>query len=65
MSNRDLTTGALALLLRHDLTGCIQAGHQAAGLPERLAETAALDRTTRKLCLRMSERLIDARGVEV
>ena len=63
MSNHDLTTGALALLLRHDLTGCIQAGHQAAGLLERLAETTALDRTTRELCLLMSDRLLDARGV--
>ena len=65
MSNRDLTTGALALLLRHDLTGCIQAGHQAAGLLERLAETAALDRATRERYLRMSERLLNARGAEV
>lgn len=63
MSHHDLTTGVLALLLRHDLTGCLQAGHQAAGLLERLAETGALDRTTRELCLLMSDRLLDARGV--
>jgi hypothetical protein len=64
MSNHDLTTGALTLLFRHNLTGCIQAGHQATGLLERLAETAALDRTTRELCQRMSDRLLDARGLE-
>ncbi len=44
-------------------TGCAQAGHQAGGLLERLAETTALDRTTHELCPRMSKRLLDARWV--
>jgi hypothetical protein len=57
MPNPDLATGALILLLRHDFTGCARAAHQAAGLLERIAESAGLDTESRDLCRRMSDRL--------
>ena len=58
MHERDLWAGALNLLMRHELSGCGHAARQAAGLLERLAEQPNVDRETRMLCERMSERLV-------
>lgn len=52
-----LLAGALSLLLHHDLTGCAQAGRQAADLLDRLAEQPGLDGETRRLCDRMATQL--------
>lgn len=60
MPHAELLAGALSLLLQHTLTGCAHAGHQAAGLLERIADQQDLDRETRQLCERMSQRLADA-----
>lgn len=59
MPHAELLAGALILLLQHNLTGCHHAGHQAAGLLERLADQQDLDRGTRTLCEQMSQRLTD------
>lgn len=53
-----LLAGALDQLMRHTLTGCTQAGHQAARLLDALAECRDLDGDTRELCGRMSEHLV-------
>jgi len=59
MPHAELLAGALILLLQHNLTGCIHAGHQAADLLERLADQQELDQGTRSLCEQMSLRLTD------
>lgn len=56
-SNTALLTGALDHLMRHSLTGCRQAAHQAARLLDALSERADLDGETRTLCGRMCDRL--------
>lgn len=56
-SNTALITGALGHLMRHTLTGCGQAAHQAAQLLDVLSERSDLDSDTRSLCGRMSEHL--------
>lgn len=58
-----LYAGALAELLRHQLSGCRHAAWKAADLLERLARLPGIDDETRKLCDRMSERLAHAGGV--
>lgn len=57
MLESDLWAGALNLLMRHELSGCSHAARQAAGLLDRIAEQPDVDRETRTLCERMSERL--------
>lgn len=57
MENTALLTAALDHLMRHALTGCRQAGHQAARLLDELSDRADLDRETRRLCCRMSQEL--------
>jgi len=52
-----LLTGALDHLMRHQLTGCTQAAHQAARLLDALAESADVDVITRGLCGQMCDRL--------
>lgn len=52
-----LWAGALSLLLRHDETACPKSGQQAADLLDRLADDPTLDRETRALCARASDRL--------
>ena len=59
MPNTELFAGALSQLLRHDLSGCPRATHQAADLLERLSCLSWLDDETRELCDRMSEQLSD------
>ncbi len=56
-SNTALYAGALDHLMRHALTGCGQAAHQAARLLDALAERADVDQETRSLCGRMCDRL--------
>jgi len=56
-NNTALLTGALDQLMRHTLTGCIHAAHQAARLLDVLAERSDLDQETRALCGRMCEQL--------
>jgi len=56
-SNTALVTGALDQLMRHSLTGCGQAAHQAARLLDVLSESPSLDQETRSLCGRMCDRL--------
>jgi|JFJP01.1.fsa_nt_gi hypothetical protein len=55
--NTALLTGALDQLMRHTLTGCGRAAHQASRLLDLLAEQSELDSETRELCGRMSEEL--------
>ncbi|HNQ04071.1 MAG TPA: hypothetical protein PKH69_05605 [Thiobacillaceae bacterium] len=62
-SNTALFAGALDQLMRHSLTGCGQAAHQAARLLERLSECADLDHDTRGLCVRMCDKLEAGMGV--
>lgn len=57
MTPNALWAGALSLLLSHNETGCPKSAHQAAGLLDRLADDPALDRETRSLCARASDRL--------
>lgn len=52
-----LCTGALALLLRHELTGCARSAAQAAELLERIADAPGVDDDMRRLCAEASERL--------
>jgi hypothetical protein len=61
-SNTALYAGALDQLMRHTLTGCGQAAHQAARLLDALSERSDVDQETRSLCERMGE-LLDARHV--
>jgi hypothetical protein len=61
-SNTALLTGALDHLMRHALTGCEHAAHQASRLLEQLSERADVDRDTRLLCERMSEKLAADQG---
>jgi hypothetical protein len=56
-SNTALYAGALDQLMRHTLTGCGQAAHQAARLLDVLSQRADVDHETRSLCDRMCERL--------
>jgi len=53
----ELCIGALALLLRHGLTGCPRSAEQAAGLLERIADVPGVDRDMRQLCAEASLRL--------
>ena len=55
-----LYAAALSELLRHQLSGCRHAAWKAADLLERLTQLPGLDRETRELCERMSERLAQA-----
>lgn len=52
-----LYIGALDHLMRHALTGCGHAAHQAARLLDVLAQRPDVDSDTRQLCGRMCERL--------
>lgn len=52
-----LIAGALDQVLRHQLSGCPQAAHQAARLLDAIAERPDVDQETRYLCGKMSERL--------
>ena len=56
-SNTALLAGALDHLMRHSLTGCVQAAHHAAQLLDVLSDRNDLDSDTRSLCGRMSELL--------
>jgi hypothetical protein len=56
-SNTALYAGALDQLMRHELTGCRQAAHQAARLLDVLSERVDLDQETRRLCGRMCDKL--------
>lgn len=56
-SNTALYAGALDHLMRHALTGCGQAAHQAARLLDALTERVDVDHETRSLCGRMCELL--------
>ena len=58
-----LLAGALDQLMRHSLTGCRQAAHQAARLLEVLSESPEMDQDTRRLCGRMSDSLAAGEGV--
>ncbi len=55
--NTALFAGALDHLMRHALTGCGHAAHQAVQLLDALSERPEIDRETRILCGRMCERL--------
>lgn len=55
--NTALYAGALDQLMRHELTGCQHAAHQAARLLDVLSECGEVDAETRALCGRMCERL--------
>ncbi|NTV11923.1 MAG: hypothetical protein HGA47_14320 [Zoogloea sp.] len=61
MPSNPLWAGALSLLLRHSLTGCVHSAHQAADLLDRLADSPELDRETRNLCEEVSQRLTTPR----
>jgi hypothetical protein len=61
-SNTALYAGALDQLMRHALTGCEHAAHQAARLLDALSERADVDCDTRSLCDRMREKLEAERG---
>ena len=52
-----LYIGALDHLMRHALTGCGHAAHQAARLLDVLAQRPDVDSETRRLCGCMCERL--------
>lgn len=56
-SNTALYAGALDQLMRHELTGCRQAAHQAARLLDVLSERVDVDQETRRLCGRMCDKL--------
>ena len=56
-SNTALLTGALDQLMRHALTGCSHAAHQAAQLLDVLETRPDVDPETRSLCGRMSDLL--------
>lgn len=56
-SHAALLAGALDQLMRHQLSGCEHAAHQAARLLDALAERPEVDRETRYLCGKMCERL--------
>ncbi len=56
-SNTALYAGALDQLMRHELTGCRQAAHQAARLLDVLSERVDVDQETRRLCGRMCDML--------
>ena len=56
-SNTTLYAGALDQLMRHALTGCGRAAHQAARLLDALSERHDVDQETRALCGRMCEQL--------
>ncbi|MCP5277774.1 MAG: hypothetical protein H6935_05345 [Thiobacillus sp.] len=56
-SNNALLAGALDHLMRHALTGCAKAAHQASRLLDVLSERSDVDSGTRVLCGRMSEKL--------
>lgn len=56
-TNTALLTGALDHLMRHSLTGCEHAAHQATRLLEVLSERSDVDNETRRLCGRMCEKL--------
>lgn len=56
-SNAPLLAGALDQLMRHSLTGCRQAAHQAARLLDALSERVDVDQETRRLCGRMCDKL--------
>jgi hypothetical protein len=43
--------------MRHALTGCGHAAHQASRLLDALSERADVDSETRALCVKMCERL--------
>ncbi|MEW6678449.1 MAG: hypothetical protein AB1421_11050 [Pseudomonadota bacterium] len=61
-SSTALVTGALDQLMRHSLTGCRQAAHQAARLLDVLSESPDLDQDTRSLCGLMCDRLEAGEG---
>lgn len=61
-SNTALFAGALDHLMRHALTGCEQAAHQASRLLDVLSERSDVDSDTRKLCGRMCDKLEAGRG---
>ncbi len=61
-SNTALYAGALDHLMRHALTGCEHAAHQASRLLDVLSERTDVDSETRVLCGRMSEQLASGRG---
>lgn len=61
-SNTALFAGALDQLMRHSLTGCSTAAHQAARLLDVLSERADLDDDMRQRCGRMCEQLESGRG---
>lgn len=52
-----LITGALDQLMRHQLTGCQKAAHQAVRLLDALADDPELDGETRALCDRLGQRM--------
>ncbi|XZG70050.1 hypothetical protein ACTSKR_15595 [Chitinibacteraceae bacterium HSL-7] len=54
MTDGDLCTGALNLLLRHRETGCSRSAEQAAQLLEWLADSQTLDTELKTLCERAS-----------
>lgn len=56
-SNTALYVGALDHLMRHALTGCAHAAHQASRLLDALSDRADVDSETRALCGKMCERL--------
>ena len=58
-SNTALYAGALDQLIRHSLTGCGHAAHQAARLLDVLAERSDVDSETRGLCGQMCEQLCE------
>ncbi len=61
-SNTALYAGALDQLMRHALTGCGHAAHQAARLLDVLSQRVDVDSETRSLCDKMCERLEAAHG---
>ena len=61
-SNTALYAGALDHLMRHTLTGCGHAAHQAAHLLDVLSQRTDVDSETRNLCDKMCERLEAGHG---
>lgn len=57
-----LLAGALDQLMRHNLSGCEHAAHQAARLLDALAERPDVDGETRYLCDKMRDRLERGHG---
>lgn len=57
-----LLAGALDQLMRHNLSGCEHAAHQAARLLDALAERPDVDGETRYLCGMMRDRLEAGHG---